>query len=112
MPSRSHRHIQINSCSHINIQKNIQCVDGAPPDQLKNILLITINKSISIQQYFLKEHVFLQQCCQAAEEGMISTLVGWDTDALRRSILAISNFLFGYVNANQAQLINPTFLNK
>lgn len=75
---------------------------------------MTRNKSISIQPYFInsEEHVFLQQCCQASEEGMISTLVGWDADALRRSILAILNFLFGYVNANQAQLINPTFLSK
>lgn len=62
--------------------------------------------------YRTTKHRSLQQCCQAVEEGMISTLVGWDTDAL--GVFNISNFklLFGYVNASQAQLIYPTFLNK
>lgn len=62
--------------------------------------------------YRTTKHCSLQQCCQAVEEGMISTLVGWDTDAL--GAFNISNFklLFGYVNASQAQLIYPTFLNK
>lgn len=55
--------------------------------------------------YSTTKHCSLQQCCQAVEEGMISTLVGWDTDA--RGAFNISNFkvLFAYVNASQAQLI-------
>lgn len=99
--------------THKYSEKHSRCRWSSPSPVKKHIL--NNDKQINIHTaifYQLKEHVFLQQCCQAAEEGMISTLVGWDTDALRRSILAISNFLFGYVNANQAQLINPTFLNK
>lgn len=62
--------------------------------------------------YRTNKHCCLQQCCQAAEEGMISTLVGWDTDALGAFNISNFKFLFGYVNANQAQLMCSTFLNK
>lgn len=54
----------------------------------------------------------LQESCQAAEEGMISTPVSWDTDTLRAFNITKFKFLFGYVNANQTQLICPTILNK
>lgn len=43
---------------------------------------------------------------------MISTLVVWDADALRAFSITKFKFLFGYVNANQTQLIYPMFLNK
>lgn len=62
--------------------------------------------------YRTSKHCSPQQCCQAAGEGMISTLVGWDTDTLRPSNISNFKFSFGYVNANQEQLLNPTFLNK
>lgn len=60
--------------------------------------------------YRTNKHGSLQQCCQAVEEGMISTLVGWDADALGAFNISNFKFLFGYVNANPAQLIHPTFL--
>lgn len=40
--------------------------------------------------YRTNQHCSLLKCCQAIEEGMISTLVGWDTAALRT--LNISSF--------------------
>lgn len=54
----------------------------------------------------------LQQCCQAVEEGTISTLVHWDTDAQRAFNISNFKFLFGFVNANQTQLISSSFLNR